>query len=71
LNLKDEMIKRAKARMQAYENNKKFIEEKLLFANKGMSDLQNEKIANQTNVNQEISNLEGIIVSTLETIEKK
>jgi hypothetical protein len=57
------MIKRAKARMQAYENNKKFIEEKLLFANKGMSDLQNEKIANQTNVNQEISNLEGIIVS--------
>ncbi len=49
-------------RMQAYENNKKFIEEKLLFANKGMSDLQNEK-ANQTNVNQEISNLEGIIVS--------
>ncbi len=65
------MIKRAKARMQAYENNKKFIEEKLLFANKGMSDLQNEKIANQTNVNQEISNLEGIIVSTLETIEKK
>ncbi len=49
--------------------NTKLIEEQLHSAKIGISNLLNEKIAIQTSVNHQISNLEGINVSTYEVRE--